>query len=220
VPLGVDLSSFHPGRFDESLRSELAPGDQRLVVHCSRLSPEKRPERAVGAVAELRRRGVRAVLVVAGDGPLRRPLQARAARLPVTFLGHVTDRGSLARLLATADVVIAPGPAETFGLSALEALASGTPVVVSKQSALPEVVGPGRPRRRGQRLGVRRRGRAAAAARRHRATAAGSPAGRTVRLADGRERVPRRAPADSAAAGRRGNARRPRGYVAGCRPAS
>jgi alpha-1,6-mannosyltransferase len=38
-------------------------------------------------------------------------------------------------------VVIAPGPAETFGLSALEALASGTPVVVSKQSVLPEVVG-------------------------------------------------------------------------------
>ncbi len=48
----------------------------------------------------------------------------------------------LARLLATADVVIAPGPVETFGLSALEALASGTPVVVSSRSALPEVVGP------------------------------------------------------------------------------
>jgi alpha-1,6-mannosyltransferase len=54
----------------------------------------------------------------------------------------VAHRGALARLLATADVVIAPGPAETFGLSALEALASGTPVVVSDRSALPEVVGP------------------------------------------------------------------------------
>ena len=48
----------------------------------------------------------------------------------------------LARLLATADVVIAPGPAETFGLSALEGLASGTPVVVNDTSALPEVIGP------------------------------------------------------------------------------
>jgi alpha-1,6-mannosyltransferase len=38
-------------------------------------------------------------------------------------------------------VAIAPGPAETFGLAALEALACGTPVVVSAQSALPEVVG-------------------------------------------------------------------------------
>jgi len=85
-----------------------------------------------------------AVLVVAGDGPRRRSLEARAAGagLPVRFLRHVADRGLLARLLATADVVIAPGPVETFGLSALEALASGTSVVVSSRSALPEVVGP------------------------------------------------------------------------------
>jgi alpha-1,6-mannosyltransferase len=45
------------------------------------------------------------------------------------------------RLLATADVVLAPGPVETFGLAALEALACGTPVVVSADSALPEVIG-------------------------------------------------------------------------------
>jgi alpha-1,6-mannosyltransferase len=60
----------------------------------------------------------------------------------VTFLGFVRDRGQLARLLASADVSLAPGPHETFGLSALEALASGTPVVVSASSALPEIVGP------------------------------------------------------------------------------
>jgi alpha-1,6-mannosyltransferase len=142
VPLGVDLACFHPARGDQSLRSRLAPDGAWLLVHCSRLSPEKRPERAVGALAELRRRGVPAVLVIAGDGPQRRWLQAKAARLPVSFLGHVTDRGLLAGLLATADVVIAPGPAETFGLSALEALASGTPVVVNSRSALPEVIGP------------------------------------------------------------------------------
>jgi alpha-1,6-mannosyltransferase len=142
VPLGVDLAFFHPARRDEDLRSRLAPHGLPLLVHCSRLSPEKRSERAVGALAELRRRGVPAVLVVAGDGPRRRSLEAQAAGLPVRFLRHVADRDLLARLLATADVVIAPGPVETFGLSALEALASGTPVVVSSQSALPEVVGP------------------------------------------------------------------------------
>ena len=142
VPLGVDLAFFRPGRHDASLRSELAPDGVPLLVHCSRLSPEKRGERAVGALAELRRRGVPAVLVVAGDGPRRRSLEAQAAGLPVRFLRHVADRELLARLLATADVVIAPGPVETFGLSALEALASGTPVVVSSKSALPEIVGP------------------------------------------------------------------------------
>ena len=142
VPLGVDLSCFHPRRRDEGLRSRLAPGGQILLVHCSRLSPEKRPQRAVGALAELRRRGLPAVLVVAGDGPRRRALQNQARGLPVRFLRHVSDRGLLARLLATADVVIAPGPVETFGLSALEALASGTPAVVSSHSALPAIVGP------------------------------------------------------------------------------
>jgi alpha-1,6-mannosyltransferase len=142
VPLGVDLACFHPERRDEGLRSRLAPGGQALLVHCSRLSPEKRPQRAVGALAELRRRGLPAVLVVAGDGPQRRALQAQARGLPVRFLRHVSDRGLLARLLASADVVIAPGPVETFGLSALEALASGTPTVVSCDSALPAIIGP------------------------------------------------------------------------------
>ena len=60
----------------------------------------------------------------------------------MTFLGFVADRQQMAELLASADVVLAPGPIETFGLAALESLASGTPVVVSRTSALKEVVGP------------------------------------------------------------------------------
>jgi alpha-1,6-mannosyltransferase len=74
----------------------------------------------------------------------RRGKLERAARrggLPVTFAGFITEATALAALLASADVVIAPGPVETFGLAALEALASGTPVVVSADSALPEVIG-------------------------------------------------------------------------------
>jgi alpha-1,6-mannosyltransferase len=59
----------------------------------------------------------------------------------VEFLGFVAEPSRLAALLATADVVIAPGPVETFGLAALEALASGTPVVANSASALPEVLG-------------------------------------------------------------------------------
>jgi alpha-1,6-mannosyltransferase len=97
--------------------------------------------RVVDTVRELVRRGRRVRAVIAGDGPLRGKLERAASGLPITFLGFVTDRAELARLLATADVVVAPGPIETFGLAALEALASGTPVVVDSGSALPEVVG-------------------------------------------------------------------------------
>lgn len=143
ISLGVDLDRFDPVRRDPKLRASLADGDELLLLHCGRLSPEKRPERSLAALAELRRRGVPAVLVVTGDGPRRDTLmrQAREQRLPVRFLGFVTDGGHLAELLATADIVLAPGPIETFCLAALEALASGTPVVASTDSALPEVLG-------------------------------------------------------------------------------
>ncbi len=141
VPLGVDLATFTPAA--GGVRACYAADGQVLLVHCGRLSAEKKPQRSLATLASLRAGGLPARLVVAGDGPLRSRLERRAARagLPVTFAGFLTRRADLAALLASADVVIAPGPAETFGLAALEALACGTPVVVSAGSALPEVAG-------------------------------------------------------------------------------
>ncbi|WP_432115788.1 glycosyltransferase [Streptomyces sp. S1] len=143
APLGVDLDHCRPGRRDTATRARYADGQRVLLLLCSRLSVEKRPGTALDALEELRGAGIAAALVVAGDGPLRAGLERRARerRLPVRFVGHLADREDLADLQAAADVCLAPGPAETFGLSALEALACGTPVVVSGSSALPEVVG-------------------------------------------------------------------------------
>jgi alpha-1,6-mannosyltransferase len=141
VPLGVDLDTFSPRA--GKVRSRYVGQGQILLVHCGRLSAEKRPQRSLTTLATLRAAGLPVRLVVAGDGPLRSRLVRRGARagLPVTFAGFLPGRADLAALLASADVAIAPGPAETFGLAALEALACGTPVVVSAESALPEVVG-------------------------------------------------------------------------------
>jgi alpha-1,6-mannosyltransferase len=141
VSLGVDLATFHPGRYDPVLRSCHAKPSQALIVHCGRLSREKRPDRSVEALMSLRAMGCDAVLVILGDGPLRRRLGRRARGEPVEFVNFVPDRAAVAALLATADVVLAPGPIETFGLAALEALACGTPVVCNESSALSEVVG-------------------------------------------------------------------------------
>jgi alpha-1,6-mannosyltransferase len=136
APLGVDLSAFAP--VERETR-----GTELRMVHCGRLSAEKKPQRSLTTLATLRTAGVPARLVIAGDGPLRARLERRAADegLPVTFTGFLSGPAAVAALLSSADIVLAPGPAETFGLAALEALACGTPVVVSAESALPEVIG-------------------------------------------------------------------------------
>ena len=95
---------------------------------------------AFDTLSALRRRGVRARLVVMGTGPLDAKLRKLARRLPVTMLGHCSERVQVARVLAAADVVLSPGPIETFGLAALESLASGTPVVACQSSAVGEVI--------------------------------------------------------------------------------
>lgn len=142
ISLGVDLDLFGPEHSSAEVRAEYANPDEELLLMASRLSPEKRPDLAIDAVRALVARGRSVRLVSAGTGSLRKEMEELAEGLPVTFLGFVGDRERFSSLLAAADAVVAPGPIETFGLAALEALASGTPVVVNANSALPEVIGP------------------------------------------------------------------------------
>jgi glycosyltransferase involved in cell wall biosynthesis len=84
-------------------------------------------------------------LVVAGDGPLREALQARAAGADVRFVGRV-DAPELVRLRAASSVALIPSrSAETFGLAAAEAMAAGLPVIASRVGALPELLGDAAP---------------------------------------------------------------------------
>lgn len=138
VSLGVDLTNFSESNYSEELRETLAKGSRYLIIHCGRLSPEKEPQRSIDTLIELRRRGVDARLVVLGTGPLWKKLRARAKGQPVDFLGYIADPRKVAAILSSADVSLAPGPLETFCLAALESLASGTPVVASKSSAVGE----------------------------------------------------------------------------------
>jgi alpha-1,6-mannosyltransferase len=140
VPLGVDLEQFHPRHHSESVRQQWARREQLLLVHCGRLSMEKHAHRSIDAVGALRHSGIDARLVVVGEGPMRARLERQAARLPVDFIGYIGCRDTVAAILASADVALAPGPHETFGLAALEALACGTPAVVSRTSALTEIL--------------------------------------------------------------------------------
>src|SRR5262249_29305093 len=138
VPLGVDLDVFHPRARERPV--DVNVDDEVSLVCVGRLSREKRPDVAIETLRAVRAAGVSARLWMVGDGPRRAALEAHAHDLPVVVTGHVHDRRELAALLARADVALAPCPYETFGLAALEALASGTPVVAPDRGAVPEIV--------------------------------------------------------------------------------
>jgi len=138
IPLGVDLEHFHPNKRNSELRQTLLKGSDVLLLHCGRMSPEKKPELSIETLRELRSRGINAHLIYVGNGPMYSKLRKISADLPVTFLGYIANRENLAEILASADVSIAPGPIETFCLAALESIASGTPVVASNTSAVGE----------------------------------------------------------------------------------
>jgi alpha-1,6-mannosyltransferase len=129
VPLGVDHSVFR--HYDASSQLGTTP----TVLFAGRLSYEKRPHVALLAARELNLRGVKAKFVIAGDGPMRKKLESMAHGLDVTFLGRINERQELAMLMSSSTVAISPSPLETFGLSILEILSCGTPVVVANSGA-------------------------------------------------------------------------------------
>lgn len=142
IPLGVDSNTFNPKRYKSELRKKLLNGKEHLIIHCGRLSPEKDPHLSIEALEILTRQmGVSAQLVVIGGGPLSEKLKGNSAHLPVSFTGYIANVELIADIFSVADISLAPGPLETFCLSALESLSSGTPVVANSRSAVGEFLG-------------------------------------------------------------------------------
>jgi N-acetyl-alpha-D-glucosaminyl L-malate synthase BshA len=138
IPNFVDLSLYAP-RAHRDRSAVVAPGD-KVLLHVSNFRPVKRVLDVV-RIFERVQAEVPSVLLMAGEGPERASAQALARRLGlqerVRFMGrqdHIED------ILSMADVFLLPSELESFGLSALEAMASGVPVVGSDAGGLPEVV--------------------------------------------------------------------------------
>ena len=128
VPLGVEVGDFGPERRDERLRRRLGLTErQPLIIYVGRLDAEKKPDIVVEAFRKLPEE-LDARLVLLGDGPLRAEIAALGdPRIHVP--GYVTSRPDLARWLASADIYASAMADETFGVSIVEAQASGLPVV-------------------------------------------------------------------------------------------
>jgi glycosyltransferase involved in cell wall biosynthesis len=136
---GVDTELFKPERRDEQLRAQLLAEGHVLAITVSRLSAEKRVDFLLSAFTIARRRHPGLRLVVIGDGPARRELEANAPN-GVRFLGELHGR-ELATAYASADLFCLASATETFGQVLLEASASGLPVIVSDVGGAPELVG-------------------------------------------------------------------------------
>ena len=142
IPLGVDLDHFHPRRREwsaETRRLFGLPVDAPLAAYFGRFAREKEIDIAIDAWPEIERR-TGAYLLLVGDGPAKGYFESRVKSDRVLWLPYQSHRERLADLLAALDLYIAPGSVETFGLSALEALSSGTPVLSVNRGGVSEQV--------------------------------------------------------------------------------
>lgn len=138
VPWGVDVERFHP---DDERHRTIDTAGRLELVWVGRLSTEKRPHLAIAATRTLVALGVDARLTMVGDGPLAGALRVDAADDPVDFTGHVSDHSILRGVVARASVSLSTSGIEAFGLTVLESLACGTPVVSCSGGAAGEVAG-------------------------------------------------------------------------------
>jgi alpha-1,6-mannosyltransferase len=128
VGLGVEVGEFGPQFRDEKLRQKLglAPS-QPLLVYVGRLDGEKKPDLVVDAFRRLPH-SLGAKLALIGEGPLKAEIAALGDDR-IFLPGYVKTRAELARWLASAEIYVSGMADETFGVSIVEAQASGLPVV-------------------------------------------------------------------------------------------
>lgn len=134
---------------NEALRQAIAPQGEKLILHISTFRPIKRILDCVDVLARLRElesgsgSPFRVKLVMCGDGPERAEAEQLAARRGVAdfvqFVGK-QPQSEIRDYLSLADLFLLPSQSESFGLSALEAMACEVPVIATRVGGIPEVV--------------------------------------------------------------------------------
>jgi len=146
IPNGIELEHFHPGANRPDWRERCGLSAAPLVTYLGRLTADKGALRFLDAVEELVRTRDLAV-AIAGSGPAEPEVVARLKSNPALarcarYLGSVAEEEKAA-LLAQSDVFVLPSVSDTSSIAVLEAMACGTPVVVSDVGGVSDLVADG-----------------------------------------------------------------------------
>jgi D-inositol-3-phosphate glycosyltransferase len=146
VPCGVSLDLFRPMNQAKARRQLGFRHDESIVLFVGRFAPVKGVDRLLEAIAHLQHHQRLRLVIVGGDGndaPELRGFRRLAGKLSiqdsVTFAGRI-EQTKLPTYYSAADVLAVPSHYESFGLVALESLASGTPVVATKVGAMESIL--------------------------------------------------------------------------------
>ena len=138
IPNFIDLQRFARQKKDH-FKNAICPNGEKLIIHTSNFRPVKRVEDVIQVFAIISK-SIPAKLLLVGDGPERIKAEAQCRELgiceDVRFLGKLD---AVEEVLSLADLFLLPSEKESFGLSALEAMACEVPVISSNTGGIPEV---------------------------------------------------------------------------------
>ena len=139
IPNFIDTELYKPNK-DNPFREKIAPNGEKILVHTSNFRVVKRVSDTIRILEQVIKE-VPAKLLLVGDGPDRSECERLCRQLGlcdhVKFLGK---QDALVEILTASDIFLIPSQSESFGLSALEAMSCGVPVVSSSVGGLPELV--------------------------------------------------------------------------------
>ncbi|MFB9056592.1 N-acetyl-alpha-D-glucosaminyl L-malate synthase BshA [Mariniflexile ostreae] len=138
IPNFIDLDKFKHD-FTECQRVKMAKEDEKIITHISNLRPVKRVQDVVSVFNNIQKE-IHAKLMLVGVGPEREKVETQCQELgildKVIFFGKSNE---INKILCFSDLFLLPSETESFGLAALEAMASSVPVISSNTGGIPEV---------------------------------------------------------------------------------